>query len=449
MSNHLAIATVTATLCRVIQAGVQSITGNAPIVTTLQPLPGSGTPEVGINVFLYQVAPNAALTNSDLNLRRPKNDLIRRGQISLDLNYLFTFYGDEKRLEAQILMGSTVKTLVDYPFLTHSMFRQTLADPNFNYLSESTLPEQSERVRITPLNLKADDMARIWNTMPQANATLAMAYQASFILVEGDEMGDAPMPIRDLRSYVGQGQPMIERVTHAGKSQRAAVTLKSALNIIGSGLKGYDTQVRIGATTVIPSANSVSNTLVSLNLSSLNTVGLRAGVQSLQIMHSPPKDRKLEPDRQQEPDFTIESNAVAFVLSPTIVGEPQVISANALQPIGEGATYGQPLELNRSDPRNGEIKVQLDLEVAPGQRVLLIMNRVIMAGEPASLISYIFRAENVTVPTCMVSFPYKSLQVGDYLIRVQVDGAESAFIVDENPQSLTFDQVLGPKVTIP
>jgi Pvc16 N-terminal domain len=444
MSNHLAIATVTATLCRVIQAGVQSIYGTAPIITTLQPLPGSGTPEVGINLFLYQVTPNSASNNSDLNLRRPKNDLIRRGQIGLDLNYLLTFYGDEKRLEAQILMGSAVKTLVDYPFLYHSMFRQTLADPNFSYLAESTLPEQNERVRLTPLSLKPDEMARIWNTMPQANAPLSIAYQATFILIEGNEMGDAPMPIRDLRTFVNQGQPSVERVIHVGKSQRAPVTLKSALNIIGKGLKGYDTQVRIGPATAAPTPQHVSESLIHLNLSSFSTDKLRAGVQSLQIIHMPPADRELEPNRFQEPDFAIESNAIAFVLCPTIMGEPQVEAWD----INQQLLPDQNVQLSATDPRQGEIKVELNVNVDPTQRILLIMNKMINPGEPSSLISFIYRAKNMNMTSSTVSFVYQNLQVGEYLIRVQVDGAESEFIVDEDPKSPTFDQVLGPKVVI-
>jgi hypothetical protein len=442
MSNHLAIATVTATLGRVVQAGIQSISGAAPTITTLQPIPGSGTPDVGINIFLYQVTPNSAVNNSDLNLRRPKGDLIRRAQIGLDLHYLLTFYGDEKLLEAQVLMGSAVKTLVDSPFLTSSMFRKTLADPNFSYLAESTLPEQTERVRLTPLNLKPDDMARIWNTMPQANATLSLAYEATFVLIEGDDMGDAPMPIRDRRTYVGQGQPIVERVTHAGKSQRTPVTLNSILSIIGKNLRGQDTRIRIGSATIKPQI--IDDNQVNLNLSAFSSAGLKAGVQSLQVIHFPPENRQIEPHRRQEPDFSIESNAVAFILCPRIVGDLQMSGWGQSEPLpGE-----QPLQTNDIDPRQGDITIRLDIQVDPSQRVLLIMNRMIATGEPANLVSSIFQAKARDIPTHQVNFSCTNLHRGEYLFRVQVDGAESEFSIDTNIQSPTFDQYIGPKVFI-
>jgi Pvc16 N-terminal domain len=442
MSNHLAIATVTATLGRVVQAGIQSISGAAPTITTLQPIPGSGTPDVGINIFLYQVTPNSAVNNSDLNLRRPKGDLIRRAQMGLDLHYLLTFYGDEKRLEAQILMGSAVKTLVDNPFLTSSMFRKTLADPNFSYLAESTLPEQTERVRLTPLSLKPDDMARIWNTMPQANAMLSIAYEATFVLIEGDDMGDAPMPIRDRRTYVGQGQPIVERVTHMGRSQRTPVTMGSILSIIGKNFKGQDTRIKIGGTTIRPP--NISDTQINLNLSAFNAAGLKAGVQSLQIIHFPPENRQIETHRRQEPDFSIESNAIAFVLCPKIVGEAQLSGWEQSEPLpGE-----QRLQASDIDPRQGDITIELDIQVEPSQRVLLIMNRVIVTGEPANLVSSIFQAKVHDIPTQTVTFPCTNLQPGEYLFRVQVDGAESEFSIDTNVQSSTFDQYIGPKIFI-
>jgi hypothetical protein len=41
------------------------------------------------------------------------------------------------------------------------------------------------------------------------------------------------------------------------------------------------------------------------------------------------------------------------------------------------------------------------------------------------------------------------VRAGEYLVRVQVDGAESPLVVDGDPTSPTFNQFLGPLVTIP
>jgi Pvc16 N-terminal domain len=444
MSNHLAIATVTATLARIVQAGVKAATGAAPTVTTLRPVAGGAIPEVGVNVFLYHVAPNATVNNADLNLRRPKGELVRRWQVGLDLHYLLTFYGDEERLEPERLLGCTVKTLCDYPFLTATHFRQTISDPLYSYLVDSTLTEQVERVKLVPIGVNTDEIARIWNTMPQSNSSLAIAYQASFILIEGDEMGDTPMPIRDRRTYVGIGQPSLERVMHLNKPQRAAITSESSLSVIGQNLTGVDTRIRIGPATLTIAPKLVTDTQITVSLEKMKLVGLRAGVQSLQVVHHPPADRRLEPSRLHEPDFSIESNAIGIILCPTIEGEPKV-EPLSLDQWSESTTT---TTLNDTDPRQGIILVKLDLEVDPAQHVVIILNKVIPVGTPGRLISSIFRAKERDGPTQMLTFPFSQIQPGEYLVRVQVDGAVSEFIIDTNSESQTFDQFFGPKILI-
>jgi Pvc16 N-terminal domain len=440
MSNHLAIATVTATLARIVQAGVKAATGAAPTVTTLRPVAGGGIPDVGVNVFLYHVSPNTAVNNADLNLRRPKGELVRRWQVGLDLNYLLTFYGDEERLEPERLMGCAVKTLCDFPFLTATHFRQTINDPLYSFLSDSTLPEQVERVKLVPLGVNTDEVARIWNTMPQSNSSLSIVYQASYILIEGDEMGDTPVPVRERRTYVGLGQPSIERVMHVGKPQRAPITLKSTLSIVGQNLVSEDTRIRIGSALI--SAQAVEDSQTTVVLTEFIAAGLRAGVQSLQVAHFPPSDRRTEPSRLHEPDFPIESNAIAIILCPTIEGEPR------FEPLSSDQWAEDKTTLNDNDPRNGTILLTLDLEVDPVQHAVVILNKVIPSGTSGKLISSIFRAKDRDLPTRMLTFPFEQLQPGEYLVRVQVDGAESGFIVETNPTSSTFDQFVGPKIII-
>src|SRR5271165_5220408 len=75
-------------------------------VTTLRPdAQLSVADATGINIFLYQVLPNASLRNCDLPTRRSDGTLVQRPRIALDLNYLFTFYGNDAELEPQRLLG--------------------------------------------------------------------------------------------------------------------------------------------------------------------------------------------------------------------------------------------------------------------------------------------------------------------------------------------------------
>jgi Pvc16 N-terminal domain len=440
MSNHLAIATVTATLARIIQTGIQSATGSAPKVTMLQPSAGSAIPETGVNVYLYQVTPNTSYINSDLTHRRPKGDLIRRAQIGVDLSYMLTVYGDEQRMEAQIFMSAILRTLVDYPFLTSSMFQETIDDPQYDFLYGSTLPEQNERVRLTPLALNSSEAFQIWSQLPQAKSTLAILYQATVVLIEGNAMGDVPMPVSERRTYVGQNQPYIDRLAQDGKDPRAAITLLSKLSIFGRNFDSADTKVRIGQTIVTPQA--INNNQLTLNLKELQGVNLQVGVQSLQVLHSPP-NRPAPNDRKGEPDFAIESNAIAFILCPSIKGEAQVVNRPP-----SGGWLGGVFQSSNRDPRNGEIILKVDNIVTPSQRALITMNRLLTSETKDNLISFIFSATDRQTDTNELTFPFERLQPGEYLIRVQIDGADSELLVDTRPNSPTLGQFVGPKVII-
>src|SRR5215208_4441545 len=139
MSNYLAIATVTATLSRALTAAVGADVPGAA-VTTLRPDDSTnGTPDTGVNVYLYQVTPNATWRNADLPTRREDGQLVQRPQVALDLQYLLSFYGNEVQLEPQRLLGSVVRTLHTRPVLTRQMIRGTVSDVIF--LTNSNLAE--------------------------------------------------------------------------------------------------------------------------------------------------------------------------------------------------------------------------------------------------------------------------------------------------------------------
>ena len=95
MSNYLAIATVTATLQRTLQATVQVDVDGARVTTVRPDSVGSGTPETGVNLYLYNVAHNPAWGNADLRTRNTERDFLKRPLVALDLHYLISCYGNE------------------------------------------------------------------------------------------------------------------------------------------------------------------------------------------------------------------------------------------------------------------------------------------------------------------------------------------------------------------
>ena len=334
MSNYLAIATVTATLQRIVQAAVQVDVPGARVTTVKPETSGSKTPEIGVNIFLYQASPNPAWRNHDVRSRRPKGDLIKQAQAGLDLFYIMSFYGNEVELEPQRLLGSTVRTIVDNPILTAEMIRETVNNSNYSYLATSTLEQQVERVTIFPSMMTTDDLSKIWSVFFQSPYVLSFAFQGGALLIEGMKPAGRPLLVRDINFYTTPSQPVISQVQpETGANQ--LILADSCLLIHGNQLQGESApqgmggsaqatresalvagdriQVRIGDAKLTP--HRITDKEIRVDLSSLSAEEagwLRAGVQSLQVLHPISKRMKYEPDR------VIGSNVVPLVLCPRI-----------------------------------------------------------------------------------------------------------------------------------
>jgi hypothetical protein len=430
MSNYLAIATVTATLQRILQTSVQVDIAGARVTTARPDASGSSTPEVGVNLFLYQAAPNPAWRNADLHTRRPKGDLVKHTQAGINLFYLMTFYGNEVELEPQRLMGSTIRTLVDQPILTPEMIRETVNHATFSYLQESTLAEQVERVTLVPTPMTTEELSKIWSVFFQTPYTLSFAYQGSTVLIEGDKPARRMLPLRSCQFFTTPNQPLIDQITSdAGANQ--PITLSHSLTLQGRHLvadhpqilAGDRPQIRLGDAKVTPQEISASQIKLKLaEMSEAERAWLRAGVQSLQVLHPLTKRIPAEPDR------AVGSNIVAFVLCPTIT---EVTCTNA--------------QTNEDDLYNAEIVVRTDLVIGAAQRLFLLLNEL-QTNHPAA---YVFKATSRTADHTEVEFNVKDIKAGTYLVRIQIDSAESPLTVDLEASSPTFDQYIGPTVAIP
>src|SRR5262249_39700964 len=130
-----------------------------------------------VNVYLYQVTPNAAYTNTDLPARRSDGTLVKRPQTALDLHYLFTFHGNEDQLEPQRLLGAVASVLHSQPFLSRDAILK--AGQFFGFLADSGLENQVERIRFTPTALSLEEFSKLWSVFFQVEYNLSAAYQAS------------------------------------------------------------------------------------------------------------------------------------------------------------------------------------------------------------------------------------------------------------------------------
>ncbi|MGH9937593.1 MAG: DUF4255 domain-containing protein, partial [Blastocatellia bacterium] len=138
MSNYLAVASVTASLAQYLQGVVQVDVSGSTVSTTRPDETGNGTQNPRVNIYLYQVAPNAAWRNSDLPTRDENGQVVQRPRAAIDLHYLLTFYGNETHLEPQRLLGSVVRAIHASSVLTRGLIRQTINSPTYAFLAAST-----------------------------------------------------------------------------------------------------------------------------------------------------------------------------------------------------------------------------------------------------------------------------------------------------------------------
>ena len=424
MSNHLAIATVTATLQRTLQVAVQTDVEGAR-TTTLRPSDiGNGTPETGVNIFLYQVITNPALNNIDATPFRSKGNPTKR-QAALDLYYMMSFYGNDNELIPQRLLGSVVRTLNDRRVITQDMIRSTCEDSTFIFLRDSNLADQIQQMSIVPMDLNLEDLSKTWTVFFQTPYVLSIAYKILVVLIEGQEAPQRALPVRDRRagSFAPfASQPLVEQViSQAGRFD--AIRANSTLLIQGKQLKGNAfTQVRICGVEVTPP--DVSPTQITLPLSSLPANTLRAGVQSLQVIHPISITPEQGASRGRR---GAESNAAPFVLRPTITE----ISVSEMDGTDD-------------DPRSGLLSIQVDFTVGRQQRVVLTLNEWSTANPSA----YIFDAKRRDTETQSVTVPFQDVKPGEYLVRLQIDGAESQLEVDNTEGSPTQGWYISPRVSL-
>src|SRR5262245_52279285 len=212
MSNYLAIATVTATL-QTLLIDAAAVVDEAT-VTVDRPTANNGNTTPAINVFLYQVNPNAAYRNVDLPTRRGTGEPLRSPQAALTLQYLLSFLGNDRNLEPQRLLGAAVRQLHAHPVLTNHDIAATISHPPYDtILPASNLAEQLDLIRFTPLGFSLEELSKLWSVFFQAPYVLSVAYQASAVLIETDEVVSQALPVksRDIRVLPFQ-QPVIDRV---------------------------------------------------------------------------------------------------------------------------------------------------------------------------------------------------------------------------------------------
>jgi hypothetical protein len=407
MSNQLAIATVSAALQQVLLTPVSQAVGNATVGFSRPDASNPTTPLV--NIFLYQVTPNAAYRNADLPTRRSDGTLSQRPQAALDLHYLFTFHGNDAQLEPQRLLGAVVLTLHAQPLISTQNI--TSAVQTFGFLAGSGLDSQIERVKFTPTALSLEEFSKLWSVFFQVEYSLSTAYQASVVLIESDVTPQQAPPVIVPNLYVVPFRwPRIDQVISQAGAGQPIVTGTTAL-IQGQQLLGQSTLVLMEGQELTPT--SVTDTQITLQV----PTGVHAGVQGLQVL------QKISMGTPSVPHRGFESNVAPFVLHPTLT-----VNSATLDPASSAAT------------KITDVTINLVPNIGIGQRAVLVLNNV--TNSPPT--SYASLSAVSSADTNQIALKIENVPTGNYLARVQIDGAESLLTVDPDTKQFT-----GPTVAMP
>lgn len=400
MSNYLAIATTTAALQQVLLTPVSNAVGSAVVGFNRPDAASSTTPLV--NIFLYQITPNAAYRNADLPTRRGDGSLVQRPQAAFDLHYLFTFHGNDAQLEPQRLLGAVATTLHSQPLLSADNINSAVT--TFGFLAGSGLDSQIERIRFTPTALSLEEFSKLWSVFFQVEYSLSAAYQASVVLMESSDTPVPAKPVLQPNLYVVPfNSPYVSQiVAQDGKP----ITSASTILIQGTHLMSPNTFILIEDQELTASASSDTQLTLAIPTT------LHAGVKALQVL------QKLDMGTPATTHRGFESNVAAFVLHPTVT------SATAVTAVSGGT----------------DVTVSLAPNIGIGQRAVLLLDNV-TATPP---ISYVSQATVSIADASSIVINILNVPTGTYLVRVQIDGAES---------QLSFNSIThlleGPTVAMP
>ena len=442
MSNALAIASVTAVLKDLLNNGIvdhqlSGVVGEVT-VSALPPdrLLVAGEAETSrINLFMYHVSPNPGWRNVGLPSRSAGGDRVANPPLALDLHYLLTAYGASE-FHSEILLGYAMQLLHETPVLSRDAIRRTLAPVSpvtgvilptpLNTLIASELADQFETIRLTPQSMNPEEISKLWMAI-QSHYRPTAVYQASVVLIESKASTRSALPVaNDKRGiYVVPFRfPAIYDVVNV-LGDRVPIAVGTKIAIRGRDLIGDSTFVNFDGTELPLPSTGVSSDRIELTLTSPLPAGIYAGVKGIQIVQKIKMGDPLVDHRGTE------SNVAAFVLRPTITNGPVIGAGDVLNLVSSTDTIdGQVVQF-----RAGSLRLKFDPRVGRDQRVTLMLNETNVVPNAVTH-AYTFSAPSGNgLPagvddTDTIEIPFIRVFAGTYLVRVQIEGAESVLTQD-------------------
>lgn len=433
MSDYRAIAAVTQTLENLLLEAIREAVPGATVKTG--PPQVRAPEEVGeglINIFLFKVEPNKVWRNEELPVRTADGALVRQPMLALDLHYLLSFYGEERRKIPYLLLGLAMSALHAEPYPgIHHMPREAAgavpgeaADSNLaaSVLAGSGLEQQAHPLSFTLLPLDHDELVPLFSQIP---FVMSVAYRASMLAIEPLGVPRPALPVRRADLYLSDAR---RPVLAAVEPQLLPYDAAARLTLRGEALASPSARVLFGDLESLPAAEPGGSLSVSL------PVGIQAGTHLVRVAHSAaatgPSARR----------FALESNPVALVLEPVVREAVQIANPSrppaAAETPGAGAPARPPVTLQVSFAPAVQASTAL---------TLLLNERLPGSGrQPRS-----YALQGTADPRFPDSVAVEAeIEPGSYLVRIQIHGVTSRLRVDADPASPTFNRYDGPRVEI-
>jgi hypothetical protein len=408
MSDYRAIAGVTGTLQQFLYGPLSAAIPG----TTVRTGPPSASLLTGsaaaVNIFLYQVNPNASWRNRDLPTRRGDGTLQKRPQIGLDLYYILSFYGSESKMVPQLLLGATVSALHAHPMLDPASIPEFLDGKS---LQACGLAEQAQVLKFTLMPLSHEELGRIWSVFFQVPYTLSVAYQCSVVLLESDLKPEPALPVLSTRLGAMPWEPArIDRV----EPPVVEAASDAVIRLEGERLAGPRTRVWFGEIEAEP--DQVTEEAVEVAVPAT----LRAGVHTVRVVHGQPGSRVTG----------ARSTPASFVLLPRVVGAAGFESKEIA---------GKEVSM---------MTLPVEPPVGSGQSVELLLNEW-PAPQRGAARSYRIKADPESIPGETLGFDIQGVGAGAYVARVEIDGVASRLSTEDDATSPEFGRFTAPRVEIP
>ena len=388
MSNANAIAAVTATLQAILGTEITADPDlNDTTVTALPLDKARGTITTNqLNLFLYQVLPNAAWRNMD----NPKG--VRPGEtgmpsLALDLHYLITAFGRENDTSQPFdhhLLGKAMSVLYDHALLGPSEI--STAFPG------SGLESQADRVRITWQPLSVEDISKLWMGFA-TQYRVSVGYDVSVTLIDSTQPVKTPLPVltrgpqdRGPVSVASIVPPIPTLYSAIPPNQQPSARLGDTLTLTGVNLDGtnigvsFNNPLWAAAVEVAPNPGG-STSQLSVQIPSKPSVW-PAGFYTVAVLVQRPGET-----------FRRTTNQLALSQAPTVTIAP------ASAPAGN-VTY----------------TATCSPQVFPGQDASLLLG------------SLEIPAQSFAAQTATLTFAASNLASGSYFFRLRIDGVDSLLV---------------------